>query len=73
MPTTLTIKMEAITMAISKVIKMSITTISITIRVLLLLASNLITVKVATRKFDNHVPNERALMMEQTERQASRT
>lgn len=50
MPTTRTTKTEAITMAISKVIRMSITTISTTIKVRMLRASNLNMAKMATRK-----------------------
>lgn len=53
MPTTRTIKTEAITMASSKVIKMSTTTISTTIKARLLQGSNLNMAKVATRKSDD--------------------
>ena len=49
-PTIHTNKMAVITMAISKVIKMSITTTNTTTKGLRLLVSNLITVRVAMRK-----------------------
>jgi len=69
MPTTRTIKTEAITMAISKVIRMSITTISTTIKVRMLRANNLNMAKMATRKSYN--PAQRMFAKDGTDRKAS--
>lgn len=69
MPTTRTTKTEAITMAISKVIRMSITTISTTIKVRMLRASNLNMAKMATRK--SYYLAQRMFAKDGTDRKAS--